>query len=107
MIVSRISQVAFVPLRVGFCNLNYGMYIKSFVEAETFECCHREDCKHDLLQCTNYTSQRNVILEQFNTIIKTNYISPQNILNGYKKLVLMKILISFKLSQSTSLMPKD
>ncbi len=45
--VSRSAHVAFVQLRVGFCNLNYDLYIRNCVEAENYECGHiREDSKH-------------------------------------------------------------
>ncbi len=56
--VARSEQVAFTQLRDGFCNLNYDLYIKNCVEAGNCECGHiREDSKHYLLQCSNYTSQ--------------------------------------------------
>ncbi len=41
---------------------------------------------HYLLQCSNYTSLGNVILDKVKTITKTKYISPQHLLNGYQKL---------------------
>ncbi len=54
--VSRSSQVVFTQLRVGFCNLNYDLYIKNCVEAGHCEYGHiREDSKHYHLQCSNYT----------------------------------------------------
>ncbi len=56
--VSRSAQVAFTQLRVGFCNLNYDLYIKNCVEAGNCECGHiRGDSEHYLLQCSNYTFQ--------------------------------------------------
>ncbi len=81
-VVSRSAQVAFALVRVGFCNLNYELYIKKCVQADNCVCGHtREDSKHYLLQCSNYTSQRNGMLDKVKTITKTNYISPQNLLN--------------------------
>ncbi len=48
--VSRSTQIAFTQLRVGFCNLNYDLYIKNCVETENCECGHiREDSNHYLL----------------------------------------------------------
>ncbi len=70
--VSRSTQIAFTQLRVGFCNLNYDLYIKNCVETENCECGHiTEDSNHYLLQCPNYTSQRNVMLEKVKTISPT------------------------------------
>ncbi len=40
----------------------------------------------DVLQCPNYTSQRNVMLDKVKKITKTKHIAPQHVLNGYKKL---------------------
>ncbi len=48
--VSRSTQISFTQLRVGFCNLNYDLYIKNCVETENCECCHtREDSSQYLL----------------------------------------------------------
>ncbi len=83
----RSAQLKFTQLRVGFCNLNYNLYIKNCVEAGNCEFRHiREDSKHYLLQCSNYTSQRNVMLDKVKTITNTKYVPPQHILNGYEKL---------------------
>ncbi len=77
---SRSAQVAFTQLRVGFCNLNYDLYIKNCVEAGNCECGHiREDSKHYLLQCSNYTSQRNVMVDKVKAITNTKYFPPQQI----------------------------
>ncbi len=85
--VSRSTQIAFTQLRVGFCNLNYDLYIKNSVGTENCECgLIREDSNYYLLQCPNYTSQQNVMLEKVKTITKTKYIAPQHLLNGYKEL---------------------
>ncbi len=81
------THIAFTKLRVSFCNLNYDLYIKKCVETENCKCSYiREDSKHYLLQCHNYTSQQNVVLEKVKTITKTKYFAPQYLLNGYKKL---------------------
>ncbi len=62
-------------------------FIKNCVEAGNCECGHiREDSKHYLLQCSNYTSQRNVMLDKVKTITNTKYVPPQHVLNGYEKL---------------------
>ncbi len=60
--VSRSTRISFThQLRVGFCNLNYDFYIKNCAETDNCECGYiREDSNHCLLQCPNYTSQRNV-----------------------------------------------
>ncbi len=85
--VSRSTKVAFTQLRVGFCNLNYDLYIKNYVEAGNCECGHiRENSKHYLLQCSNNTSQRNVMLDKVKMITNTKYVRPQHLLNGYEKL---------------------
>ncbi len=85
------TQVAFTQLRVGLCNLNYDLYIKNCVEAGNCECGHiREDSKHYLLPCSNYTSQRNVMLEKVKTITNTKYVPPQHILHDYEKLSINK-----------------
>ncbi len=85
--VSRSTQIAFTQIRVGFCNLNYDLYIKNCIETENCECGHtREDSNHYLLQCPNYTSQRNVMLDKVKTITKTKHIAPQHLLNDYKKI---------------------
>ncbi len=76
--VSRSTQIA-------FSQLNYDLYINNWVETENCECGHiMEDSNHYLLQCPNYTSQRNM-LDKVKTITKTKYIAPQHLLNGYKK----------------------
>ncbi len=85
--VSRSAQVAFTKLRVGFCNLNYDLYIKNCVEVGNCEWGHiREDSKHYLLQCSNYTSQQNVMLNKVKTITNTKYVPPEHLLNGYEQL---------------------
>ncbi len=51
------------------------------VEAGYCECCHiREDSKHYLLHCSNYTFQRNVMLDKVKTITNTNYVPPPTLL---------------------------
>ncbi len=56
------------------------------VEARNCECGHiRKDSKYYLLQCSNDTFQRNVMLDKVKTITKTKYVPPQHLLNGYEK----------------------
>ncbi len=75
--VSRSAKIAIAQLRVHFCNLNYDLYIKHYVEAENYECGHtRDDCKHYLFQCSNYTHKITVLL------VKT--ITPKSIKQLYK-----------------------
>ncbi len=74
--VSRSIQIAFTQSRVAFCNLDYDLYIKNCVEKENCECGHiTEDSNHYLLQCPNYTSQQNVMLNKVKTITKTKHIA--------------------------------
>ncbi len=55
--------------------------MKNCVETENCECGHiREDSNHYLLQCPNYKSQRNVMLDKVKkTITKAKHIAPQQL----------------------------
>ncbi len=41
---------------------------------------------HYLLQYSNYTFQRNVMLDKVKIITNTKYVPPQHLSNGYEKL---------------------
>ncbi len=91
--VKRIVHVAFTQLRVGFCNLNYDLYLKGCSTQSTCACGHpRESAKHYLLDCPLYEHDRLIMksniqdevhLQNPTTQIllygNTNFTSTQNI----------------------------
>ncbi len=66
--IDRNTQLAFMQIRMGFSNMNFGFYFKACINDHTCSCgSGNKDARHYFLRCPNYDVIRQALVTNFSS----------------------------------------